>query len=90
MAKGETRRALALLACTLADAAAFVFVKEFFDDVSSTKAIAGCPFRYARSGTFGTGRRRAPHIQRPEPAYQRCHVPGKRRREPRQPAALLQ
>ena len=40
--------------CTLADAAAFVFVKEFFDDVeSSTKAIAGCPKISAAVEAFG-------------------------------------
>ena len=40
--------------CTLADAAAFVFVKEFFDDVeSSTKAIAGCPKIAAAVEAFG-------------------------------------
>ena len=40
--------------CTLADASAFVFVKEFFDDVeSSTKAIAGCPKISAAVEAFG-------------------------------------
>ena len=40
--------------CTLADAAAFVFVKEFFDDVeSSTKAIAACPKISAAVEAFG-------------------------------------
>ena len=40
--------------CTLADAAAFVFIKEFFDDVeSSTKAIAACPKISAAVEAFG-------------------------------------
>jgi glutathione S-transferase len=40
--------------CTLADASAYVFVKEFFDDVeSSTKAIAGCPKIAAAVEAFG-------------------------------------